>query len=137
MVVVPPPIWKNINSVEEFERIVELSKEKPTMLFRYDSQLEDHKEAKSKLEKEWSTENTIETYLLDSSANRNLSREISKLLGLKHYDLQVILLADGTTMYDETNELISYKKIQIALRIIKRTFKWMYDRESNLPPPTS
>ena len=137
MVEVPPPIWKNINSIEEFERIVEQSKEKPIILFRYDSQLDDHRETKLKLEKEWSPENTIETYLLDSSVNRELSEEISEILGLTHYELHVILLADGTTMYDETDELISFKKIQIALRIINRTFKWMQDRESNIPPSTT
>ena len=41
---------------------------------------------------------------------------------------QVLLFADGVTMYDESREMISVKKIKLALKIINRTFKWMETR---------
>jgi bacillithiol system protein YtxJ len=84
---------------------------------------------KKKLQDEWSIpDDQLDLYLVDEDRHANISKEVTESAGVDDEYPQILLFADGVTMYDESQEMINVKKIKIALKIINRTFKWMKSR---------
>ncbi len=70
----------------------------------------------------------LDSYLVDIMHDKDVAAEATQVAGVSDEFPQVLLFADGVTMYDESHELINVKKIKIALKIINRTFRWMETR---------
>ncbi|MEQ9307460.1 MAG: DUF2847 family protein [Marinoscillum sp.] len=70
----------------------------------------------------------MDLFIVDDMKDRDVSLEIAEIAGIQHEFPQIVLFADGVTMYDESQEMISVKKIKLALKIVNRTFKWMETR---------
>ena len=66
--------------------------------------------------------------MLDVMKEKDINEVVTDMAGVINEYPQVLLFADGVTMYDESREMISVKKIKLALKIINRTFKWMETR---------
>ena len=121
--------WTTISSIEDFNKILEDSKTKPALLFKYDSVDHQSNEIKRHLDEEWNIDHDlVKPYLIDRKSNKQLVYAINKEAGVIGDIPQVILFADGVTMYDESGDLINVRKINIALKILRRTFKWMENR---------
>lgn len=124
-----PLLWKSISSVEEFDRILEQSRTKPALLFKYRNSSPECIEIKASLEVNWSIEpEMLDTYLVDVVDDEAVSNEATDIAGVPDEYPQILLFADGVAMYDESHEMINVKKIKIALKIINRTFRWMETR---------
>lgn len=125
----PSPHWKTINSLEDLHRVVDQSRLKPVLVFKHRPSSPESIEKKLELESTWSiSSDLVDIYLVDDLKDREVSLEISDLAGIEHEFPQIVLFADGVTMYDESQEMISVKKIKLALKIVNRTFKWMETR---------
>ncbi len=124
-----PLNWKSLNTREEFDRLVENSKEKPALIFKHRPSSQESTQALEGLERDWtiSPEN-LDIYLLDVMKEKEVTELVTDMAGVMNEYPQVLLFADGVTMYDESREMISVKKIKLALKIINRTFKWMETR---------
>ncbi|WP_370090549.1 monothiol bacilliredoxin BrxC family protein [Ekhidna sp.] len=124
-----PLNWKSLNTRAEFDRLVENSKDKPALIFKHRPSSPESTQALENLEKEWtiSPEN-LDLYLLDVMKEKEVTEVVTDMAGVMNEYPQVLLFADGVTMYDESREMISVKKIKLALKIINRTFKWMETR---------
>lgn len=124
-----PLNWKSLNTRAEFDRLVEDSKDKPALIFKHRPSSPESTQALENLEKEWtiSPEN-LDLYLLDVMKEKEVTEVVTDMAGVMNEYPQVLLFADGVTMYDESREMISVKKIKLALKIINRTFKWMETR---------
>lgn len=121
--------WKNIENVDEFDRILERSRTKPALILKYSPGSPECLEVKALLEANWSIENDqLDTYLVDVINDEEVSTEATEVAGVPDEFPQILLYADGVTMYDESHELINVKKIKIALKIINRTFRWAETR---------
>lgn len=121
--------WKSISSVKEFNEILERSRTKPALLFKYSPSSTESIEIKASLEANWTIEpEMLDLYLVDIHQDREVSTEATNLAGVPDEHPQILLYADGVTMYDESHELINVKKIKIALKIINRTFRWLETR---------
>lgn len=124
-----PLNWKELNSIEQFDELLEHSRTKPALIFKHRENSPESVAVKKQLEDEWNIPGEqIELYLVDDLKQQEISREITDIAGVDHEFPQVLLFADGVTMYDESHEMINVKKIKIALKIINRTFKWMESR---------
>ncbi|MEQ6168954.1 MULTISPECIES: monothiol bacilliredoxin BrxC family protein [unclassified Ekhidna] len=124
-----PLNWKSLNTREEFNRLVEDSREKPALIFKHRPSSPESTQALEKLEREWtiSPEN-LDLYMLDVMKDKDVNEAVTEMAGVINEYPQVLLFADGVTMYDESREMINVKKIRLALKIINRTFKWMETR---------
>lgn len=124
-----PLNWKSLNTRDEFNRLVEDSREKPALIFKHRPSSPESTQALEKLEKEWtiSPEN-LDLYMLDVMKDKDVNEAVTEMAGVINEYPQVLLFADGVTMYDESREMINVKKIRLALKIINRTFKWMETR---------
>ncbi len=121
--------WKSIQNLDQLNLIIENSKHKPVLVFNHRSSSPESLEKKSELEKTWSISNDVlDLYIVDDIKAKDVSVQISDLAGISQEFPQIILFADGVTMYDESHEMISVKKIKLALKIVNRTFKWMETR---------
>ena len=124
-----PLNWKSLSTREEFNRLVDDSRDKPALIFKHRPSSEESQHALKKLEQEWtiSPEN-LDLYMLDVMKDKDVNEAVTEMAGVINEYPQVLLFADGVTMYDESREMINVKKIRLALKIINRTFKWMETR---------
>lgn len=124
-----PLNWKSLGTIEEFNRLVERSKEKPALVFKHRPSAPESTQALESLERDWtiSPEN-LDLYIIDVMKDKEVAEAVTEMAGVMNEYPQVLLFADGVTMYDESREMISVKKIKLALKIINRTFKWMETR---------
>lgn len=124
-----PLNWKSLSTIEEFDRIVENSKEKPALIFKHRPSSTESNHALEQLERDWTiSPEDLDIYMLDVMKDKAVSETVTDAAGVINEYPQVLLFADGVTMYDESREMISVKKIKLALKIINRTFKWMETR---------
>ena len=107
--------WKEMTSEEQIAEIVELSHEKPQLIFKHSTRCSISSMAKSRLEREWNLEN-VELWYLDLIAYRNVSNAIASQLGVHHESPQAILLKDGVVVHDSSHNSISVKQLSEALR---------------------
>lgn len=118
-----------MTSVEQFDELLEKSRTKPALVYKYRSNSPESIAIKKQLEEEWTIDkDMIDLYDLDEVADPDVCNEVTTNAGVDDEFPQVLLFADGVTMYDESHEMINVKKIKIALKIINRTFKWMESR---------
>ncbi|MEM9328957.1 MAG: monothiol bacilliredoxin BrxC family protein [Bacteroidota bacterium] len=111
-----------------FDQILQDSKTQPALILKYMPRHPESEAIKKSLEKSWTIpDDQLKVYLLDVN-NKSISNEITQLAGVENHYPQILLFADGVTMYDESYDLINIKKIVIALKIINRTFRWMETR---------
>ncbi|NQZ76415.1 MAG: bacillithiol system redox-active protein YtxJ [Ekhidna sp.] len=124
-----PLNWKHLTTTEEFDEIIENSREKPALVFKHRPSAPESTNALEKLEGEWNiAPGNLDLYMLDVMKDKEVSEAVTEVAGVVNEYPQVLLFADGVTMYDESREMISVKKIKLALKIINRTFKWMETR---------
>ena len=102
--------WKSLNEEKQIAEIVELSNEKPQLIFKHSTRCSISSMAKSRLEREWDLEN-VEPWYLDLIAYRNVSNAIESQLGVNHESPQAILLKDGIAVYDASHNSIAVSEI--------------------------
>ena len=125
----PPVHWKILDSLDQFDEVLENSRTKPVLIFKHQSTSKECNDVKKRLESDWDlTDDQLDLYILDDALNHDMAEKITESSGVEHELPQILLFADGVTMYDESHEMINVKKIKIALKIINRTFKWMESR---------
>lgn len=123
------PQFKSIRNLDDLNRIVDQSRDKPVLVFKHRPSSPESIEKKIELENTWNIPSElVDLYIVDDIKDREVSQEIAELAGIQHEFPQVVLFADGVTMYDESHEMINVKKIKLALKIVNRTFKWMETR---------
>lgn len=121
--------WISLRSKEEFDRIIEDSRSKPALIFKHRTTSPESNHIKEMMEQEWNIPSEqLECYIVDVMQDKDVAYEASEAAGVSNEFPQVLLFADGVTMYDESHEMINVKKIKLALKIINRTFRWMETR---------
>ena len=69
------------------------------------------------MEEEWNIGNDqLDLFIVDDTFNHDIAEKITVTSGVEHELPQILLFADGVTMYDESHEMINVKKIKIAER---------------------
>lgn len=106
--------WKTMNSESQIQEIIDLSHEKPQLIFKHSTRCSISSMAKSRLEREWNLEN-VEPWYLDLIAYRNISNAIASQLYVHHESPQAILLKDGLVVYDGSHSSISVTNLKSAL----------------------
>ncbi|MEQ8240060.1 MAG: DUF2847 family protein [Cyclobacteriaceae bacterium] len=123
------PHWKSINSLSELDLVVDESRHKPALVLKHKPNSRLSTSIKATLEDTWTiSPEMVDVFLVDDLKHNDVSIEVSELAGIDSEIPQVVLFADGVTMYDESGDMISVKKIKLALKIVNRTFRWMETR---------
>ena len=102
--------WKHLTEEKQIAEIVELSHEKPQLIFKHSTRCSISSMAKDRLEREWNLEN-VEPWYLDLIAYRNVSNAVAAELGVHHESPQAILLKDGIVIHDSSHNSISVSEM--------------------------
>ena len=121
--------WKPLSTKDQFEELLENSRTKPALIFKHRPSSPESTKVKETLEADWTiAPDSMDLFIVDVMKDKEVSYEVTETAGVMNEFPQVLLFADGVTMYDEAHEMINVKKIKLALKIINRTFKWMETR---------
>lgn len=121
--------WKSLTTIKEFDQLIESSRTKPALVFKHRPSSQESSKVKEMLEKDWAfTPDQLDLFIVDVMKDKDVAFEVTENAGVMNEYPQVLLFADGVTMYDESHEMINVKKIKLALKIINRTFRWMETR---------
>ncbi|WP_462219065.1 bacillithiol system redox-active protein YtxJ [Ferruginibacter sp.] len=94
--------WIDLNDEHQLDRIKELSKQKPQLIFKHSTRCNISNMAKGRLERSVQPDN-IDFYYLDLIKNRQLSNKIAENFSVFHESPQVLLIKNGTCVYDESH----------------------------------
>lgn len=121
--------WKPLSTKQAFDDLLERSRTKPALVFKHRPSSPESTKVKETLEADWTIDpEEMDLFIVDVMKDKEVSYEVTENAGVMNEFPQVLLFADGVTMYDEAHEMINVKKIKLALKIIRRTFKWMETR---------
>jgi len=108
--------WYNLTEENMLEEIVEISFQKPVILFKHSIRCPISANAKDELQKNLDLKNTeVIFYYLDLITYRNISNAITQKLAIPHESPQVIILKDGKPIYDASHWHIKAEDIKKLL----------------------
>ncbi|GAB2494163.1 bacillithiol system redox-active protein YtxJ [Algoriphagus taiwanensis] len=105
--------WNKLTLPSQLEEIKALSFEKPVLIFKHSTRCSISSMSLDRLLRNWKEEDKekVEPFFLDLIAYRNLSDQIEDFFGVPHQSPQVLLIKDGTAVYDNSHFGISYPEI--------------------------
>lgn len=102
--------WIDLNEEQQLNNIKELSKQKPQLIFKHSTRCSISSMAKGRLERSMQPEG-IDFYYLDLIKNRPLSNKVAKDFSIFHESPQVLLIKNGSCIYDESHSGIDMSEI--------------------------
>ncbi|GMQ25848.1 bacillithiol system redox-active protein YtxJ [Algoriphagus sp. oki45] len=105
--------WNKLTIPSQLEEIKALSFEKPVLIFKHSTRCSISSMSLDRLLRNWKEEDKekVEPFFLDLIAYRNLSDQIEDFFGVPHQSPQVLLIKDGTAVYENSHFGISYPEI--------------------------
>ncbi|MFT5667850.1 MAG: bacillithiol system protein YtxJ [Vicingaceae bacterium] len=101
--------WLHIESEDDLLHAISLRGK--VALFKHSTRCSISSMAKNRLETSWNEETgNTPIYLLDLIRFRSISNKIESKLGVEHQSPQLILLNDGSVVYDASHHMIQSKE---------------------------
>jgi bacillithiol system protein YtxJ len=94
--------WIPLTSDQDFEKLLQESEMQPQVIFKHSTRCSISSMAKSRIDKTPSN-STINFHYLDLITYRALSNKISEHFSVYHESPQVLLIKNGTCVYDESH----------------------------------
>lgn len=108
--------WIPLNSSETLEQLINLSEQKPQVIFKHSTRCSISSVAKSRLEKSQAPADAS-FYYLDLLSNRQLSNSVAERFGIEHESPQILLIKNGKCVYDESHTGINMDEINDQLQL--------------------
>jgi bacillithiol system protein YtxJ len=102
--------WKALADNAELESLKKLSLEIPQVIFKHSTRCSISTMAKNRLERSPKPEG-IDFVYLDLLAHRDISNKISIDFEVEHASPQVLIIKNGTCVYDESHNAINMEDI--------------------------
>ena len=109
--------WKSIESVEDLDEMVDASKSRICLVFKYSTRCGSSAVALDRLERSWDlTEMTnVQPYFLDLIRYRDLSNQIVDRFNVMHESPQILLIENTKSHFDTSHFSISYEVVRQAI----------------------
>ena len=109
--------WLKIESIEDLDRILHNTEEKPVLLFKHSTRCSISSMALTSFERNWTSGRELcDTYFIDLLKHRDVSNLTAELTGIEHQSPQVIVIVGKEIVYDATHSSIDARKIESILR---------------------
>lgn len=109
-------VWHNLEEIEQLENIKAESSEYPVLIFKHSTRCSISSMAKSRVERAWNfEEEQIKAYHLDLIAYRDISNQIAETFEVEHESPQVLLIKDGSCIYNASHNAISVNSLESEL----------------------
>lgn len=105
--------WKNLTSLEQFDDIDAQSQSSPVVLFKHSTRCSISATALSRLERKWNDDKHpgVDAYFIDLIAHRDISSAVAERYGVEHESPQVLIIDQGSCVYDNSHFGITYDEI--------------------------
>lgn len=108
--------WQPVESVEDLERMLNSSGEKPVLLFKHSTRCSISAMALHSLENNWELEEAdVTPAFIDLIRFRDVSNKTEELTGVLHQSPQAIVIKNGTVVYQASHNGIKASQIKKAL----------------------
>ena len=103
--------WKNLTEDVQLTEILQLSAQKPQVIFKHSTRCSISLMAKSRLDRNPPPEGA-DFYYLDLLEYRNLSNRIAELYNIEHQSPQILIIINGKCVYNESHNAININDIK-------------------------
>ena len=103
--------WRPLTDLGQFNEIIDLSTEKPVIIFKHSTRCSISRMVLKQFENEFDLKDKVIPYFLDLLEFRNVSNEIASRFGVMHQSPQIILVKDGKAVYNASHESIDIRKL--------------------------
>ena len=88
----------------QLNEIIDLSHEKPVLIFKHSTRCSISRMALSKTERNWNfTDAQVQPYYLDLLQHRIISNKIAEQFNVEHQSPQLLLIKDGKCVFSSTH----------------------------------
>lgn len=107
--------WISLQTEEQLNDLIEKSSNKPQLIFKHSTRCPVSSMAKNRLEKEEQPQD-VDFYYLDLIKYRSLSNKIADDFKVTHASPQVLLIENGTCVYNDSHSNITMEDIVDAVK---------------------
>lgn len=108
--------WNELSNVSDLDQAIELSFEKPVLLFKHSTRCSISSMALNRTESGWDIpEEELAPFYLDLIAHRDVSSAIADKLNVFHQSPQIILVKEGKAVLDASHNEIRVDLIKSGL----------------------
>lgn len=106
--------WNHLENISELEKIKKESEEQPIMIFKHSTRCPVSSMAINRLERSWQQNevSNLKPYYLDLIRNRDISNKIAEEFRIPHQSPQVIVIKNGSPVYDTSHMGINYADLK-------------------------
>jgi bacillithiol system protein YtxJ len=102
-----------LDKMEQFDEIDEISKTKPVVLFKHSTRCSISRMALKQFDAEFNyPEEKIDWYLLDLLNHRDLSNEIASRYIVVHQSPQIVVIRNGKAVFNESHDSIAAEDLK-------------------------
>lgn len=105
--------WNSLTSIEQLEELDKISSDKLVVIFKHSTRCSISAASLNRLERKWDPKETtgIEPYFLDLITYRDVSNAIAERYAVSHQSPQVLVIKNGSSVYDNSHLGISYEEL--------------------------
>jgi bacillithiol system protein YtxJ len=108
--------WRMLTDLSQLNELIELSHHQPVLIFKHSTRCSISRFALKNFENEYVfTAEELQPYFLDLLENRSISNEIAIRFGIQHQSPQILLIKEGTCVYDESHDGIEVQNLKSFL----------------------
>ena len=103
--------WRQLTDLGQLNEILEISNEKPVVIFKHSTRCSVSRMALRHFENEFDLEGKVIPYFLDLLNHRDISNEIASKFEVEHQSPQLLLISKGKCIYDASHNAIEVESI--------------------------
>ena len=107
--------WNILSDLGELNEIINLSHNKPVVIFKHSTRCSVSRMALKQFENEFDFQDKATPYFLDLIEFRNVSNEIANRFDVVHQSPQIILIKDGKAIYNTSHSDIDANDLKEKL----------------------
>ena len=104
--------WFPLTDLGQLNEIIQLSNEKPVVIFKHSTRCSISRMALKNFENEYDLGENIAPYFLDLIAFRDISNEIASRFEVVHQSPQLLLIIGGKSVYDVSHSAIDADELK-------------------------
>lgn len=95
--------WRQLTDLGQLNEIVAESTDKPVIIFKHSTRCGVSRIVLKQFENEFDLQSKVTPYFLDLLEHRNISNEIANRFGVFHQSPQLIVIKDGTAVFNDSH----------------------------------
>ncbi len=103
--------WRQLTDLGQLNEILEISNEKPVVIFKHSSRCSVSRMALRNFESEFDLEGKVTPYFLDLLNHRDISNEIASKFEVEHQSPQLLLISKEKCIYDASHNAIEVESL--------------------------